>query len=294
MAQSERFERAIGIAIEDTWGQAPATPTITWVEADGQLKTEREDEPADPALGIYDELHIVPHGSKVTGTLRIKIGPGRESVLVDLLSRVSGSKRYLKSATVWENYDQENNLAFQSVGVCVNRATLNTEKGGELIAELECIGKQRSLVTWQTMTVAQIPEYAYTFEELLVTFNGQYVVSAQAAQITIDHKLRDDRYGADRTGLLRHLPSQGRSVRIRVPREFDDNTFHTAFENRSEGTLVIDWRRTVGTTTYYLTATMNRVVVLSCDPEDEDQPIELAALAPAPDQEAIVWSHGTA
>lgn len=284
--QAERFEQHIGVGLETVFGTAATAPT-DWFAVDGMLDFNRDPRDATPRLGTIDPLDERKGKPRVEGTLRLEVAPGNVATFLAMLT-LSTDGRHVQSFSVFEYLDEENDIAYVSSGCCANKISFEHEPGGDLIAVVDILGRLQAAAEWAEPNPAALPELPYSYDEFTLTGpTGYELESCMKISLAIDHMLRNDHYGADGTGLLRHMPMQGRAIELAADIEMDTADWETARQAGTDiGPVVAQWARSGAG----FTGTAARMRCRPGRPADGKYPITLRAYAETPGTDAVTWA----
>jgi hypothetical protein len=249
----------IGLAIEPIFG-AYTAPT-GWLPGRSSLKRDTGKENIDLAIGEWDNTHWTRRPFKVSGGLTLELCPGRLAEFVDLFSFRNAPN--LKSATLLEQ--QGTGFVKAHTGVTVATCTIRCDVGGDLRAELDCRAQNSGPGAPAAPNFLGVPD-PYVFEELVITRDEAEIEYCRGIEISIDHTLRDDKFGSDGTFMVRGIPSRRRRLEIRPQFDFEDPWWYTADNAGTEFALDLTWTR-AGVT---FGLNFPRCIVRLADPEQPE------------------------
>ena len=280
MPQTRPWEHSVGIGIETSFGVA-AMPTA-WIPGKSSLKKSPGIRDLDTPVNEWDVTRVTSEPTKVKGSLNLEIAPGREALLLSLLTRAT--RRTMTSCSVYDVLGDQD--AFANYGVCVNTCGIKTAVGEDLLADLDVIGRERVRVAIPTPNF-NVPPAPYVFEEMLVSVQGSYEYHLEDIEISVDHKLKDDKYGSDCTGLLREIPSDGRVISVKLKHAYEHPELWDAAMSRTPLTASLLFTRGAA----YFGIAFPYLLITEGDVEENEQPLELKAMRTTAG-EAIVFTRG--
>jgi hypothetical protein len=283
--QAEKFEQHIGIALEEVFGEAADAPTA-YFAADSTLDWNPDFRDADRRMGSWDRLQRRGGKPRAEGTLKLEIGPTNCGLFASMATRFE--TRHMLSFTVFEYLDPDVPIAYIYAGCCANKLTLDHEPGTDLIATIDVIGRSRADNTYTAPSPLEVPELPFDFSEFTLAGGGSYdLTSAQKVALEIDHQLRTDKYAADGTGLIRHMPTQGRNVDFNIDVDLETDDWETArLAGTNIGPVVAQWARAgVG-----FSITAAQMLVHAARPGDGKTPMTLRAYTVTPGTEVVTWA----
>jgi len=280
MSQTRPWEHSIGIGLESAFGVAVAPSA--WLPGKSTLKKSPGIRELENPVGEWDEARVTTEPTKVGGSLSLEVAPGRESILIAMLTRVT--RRTMQPVTVYDVLGDQD--AFVNAGVCANTVSFKCASGEDLMADVDVIGRTRgrSAIPIPNFNSAPAP---YVFEEMLVGVAGAYEYHLEDVEVSVDHKLKDDKYGSDGTGLLREIPTDGRVVTVKLKHAYEHPELWDAAMARQALAATLLFQR--GSS--YFGISFPYLLITEGDVEDNEQPLELKALRTTT-SEAIVLTRG--
>jgi hypothetical protein len=256
-------------------------PSI-WVPGKSTLKRSPGVRELDNTIGEWDEARVTTEPTKVKGGLSLEVAPGREAILIAMLTRKT--RRTMNSATVTEALGDVD--GFATAGVTVNTATMKCAKGEDLMVDFDCIGRSRARVA-PAIPNFNAPPAPYVFEELLAMVRGGNEYHLETVELGIDHQCKDDKYGSDGTGLLREVPTDGRKISLKLDHQYEHPDLWDAAMARQWITAVMRFTRADN----YFTWTFPACIIMEGDIEEGMQPLELKACR-TQTAEAVSFAYG--
>ena len=284
------WEHSIGIALEPTFGLA-TVPTL-WMPGKSTLKKSPGIRELANPVGEWDATRVTTSPTKVSGALTLEVAPGREALIIQMLTRrISGEGAYrtMNSFTVVEVIGEASHPRdmFINTGVSCNKGTFKTASGEDLIFEADTIGRERYRPSSPMVPNFTEPPAPYVFEEMLVTVQGQYEYHIETAETDFDHKLKDDSYASDATGLLRDIPSDGRIISQKLDHAYEHPELWDLAMARLPIATVLRFARA----NYYFQIGLPLTYATEADVADDKQSLELRPLKAAA-EEAVTFTVG--